>query len=168
MDLAEKQRVFASEYPHLFGLVYRYVRFRIGSKEEAEDVVSTIVMQAYAKLEQFDEVRGNLSQWMSGIARHAVQDYWRRRRPEVALEPLEEMLPSLAEGAERQTDHRMQVERLLAGLPHETKLLLVMRYEDDLTYEEIAIAVGREPAAVRKFFSRLHEKLRMEFREVLE
>lgn len=154
--------MFASEYPHLFALVYRYVRFRIGSKEEAEDVVSAVVTQAYARLDQFAEARGNLSQWVCGIARHAVQDHWRRRRPEVALDHLEETLPSLVERADVRTDHVLQVERLLAGLPRETKLLLVMRYEDDMTYEEIAESVGREPAAVRKFFSRLHEKLRIQ------
>jgi RNA polymerase sigma-70 factor (ECF subfamily) len=162
MDLSKKQRLFACEYRGLFDFVYRYVRYRVPNVADAEDVVSEVFERTYAKLELFDPTVGTLRQWTCGFARHAVADHWRRHRATVSLDDLAETLPSPASLTPAdELDHRLGVERAIRALSPEIKALLAMRYEDDMTHAEIADATGKDPAAVRKFFSRLLASLRL-------
>lgn len=165
MDLEETQRLFTKEYPVLFAFAYRFVRYRIPQREDAEDVVANVLTQAYHALGQFDATRGNLTQWISGIARHAVQMHWRSHKPTIALDDIIDTLPDLSTTTVADLEHRLTIDRIIRGLPPETKALLAMRYEDDMTYAEIAEAVGKDAAAIRKWFSRLHEKLRLTYQE---
>jgi RNA polymerase sigma factor (sigma-70 family) len=60
----------------------------------------------------------------------------------------------------------MAIERILERLTGEEKALLAMRYEDEMTYEELAYILGKEVSAVRQWFSRLHRRLRLEEKNV--
>ena len=167
MDLLKKQRLFAREYRGLFDFVYRYVRYRVPNRAEAEDVVSEVFERTYAKLEAFDPAAGTLRQWTCGFARHAIADHWRRHRATVSLDALGDDIPALAEPARvDDVDHRLRIERALRGLSPDIKALLAMRYEDNMTHAEIADATGKDPAAVRKFFSRLLASLRLSHEDI--
>lgn len=162
MDLNEKQRQFAREYRPLFDFLYRYVRYRVPNVPDAEDVVSDVFAQAYARLDAYEPLLGTLRQWTCGIARHAVATHWRTRRASVSLEAVAETIPELAVPSDADAvDHRLRAERALRGLHADAKALLAMRYEDGMTHAQIAEAIGKDPAAVRKFFSRVLTALRL-------
>ncbi len=166
MRIDEKRADFEAQYDELFDLVYRYVAYRIPNRADAEDVVASTVEKAYRKLRQFDPVRGELRQWVSGIARNEVTAHWRRSRPMISLDQLgsvEDLSPS----ADEKLSDEMMVEHLTRHLPPEAKVLLTMRYVDDLTYKEIARCVNKRPAAVRKWFSRMHQRLSTQLNEML-
>lgn len=162
MEITEKRKQFAAEYAGLFAFLYRYCRYRIPNVHDAEDMVSDIVIRAYEKLEDYDAARGSFRQWLSGIARNTVLMYWRSRKPIVALEDAAVIPDEKAHrGFLRAIEDRFMMQKILARESRETKALLALHYEDGLTYEEIAEMIGKEPAAVRKFFSRLHATLRI-------
>lgn len=162
MDLSEKQRQFAREYRPLFDFVYRYVRYRVPGVTDAEDVVADVFAQAYARLDAYEPLLGTLRQWTCGIARHAVANHWRTRRAHVSLDAVAETVPELAVPSDADSvDHRLRVERAVRNLSPDAKALLAMRYEDGMTHAQIAEAVGKDPAAVRKFFSRVLSALRL-------
>ncbi|OGL94734.1 hypothetical protein A2348_02335 [Candidatus Uhrbacteria bacterium RIFOXYB12_FULL_58_10] len=62
MDQNEKQRQFTREYRQLFDFLYRYVRYRVPSVEDAEDVVSDVFVQAYARLDGYEPLLGTFRQ----------------------------------------------------------------------------------------------------------
>ena len=69
--------------------IWRYVRARLPSDADAEDVTSEVFAQAMRTWQGFDPSRGSVGGWLVGIARHALADWWRRRGREVPTELVE-------------------------------------------------------------------------------
>ena len=60
--------------------VWRYVRARVPSDADAEDVTSDVFLRAHRSLHRYDPTQGPARAWLVGIARHAAADWWRRCR----------------------------------------------------------------------------------------
>ncbi len=166
MDLRQKQALFAREYPAVFEYLYRFIYVRVFDRDEANDVVSEIFTKAYTLLDRFEPDRGNLRQWLTGFAKYELLTYWRRKKPTVSLE-LDDALVDPQTGTpfvEKLDDHLL-AEKMYERLSKDQKRLLTLRYVDGLTYEELADVTGKEPAALRQLFSRLHRVLRLEFQD---
>lgn len=165
MNEQQKKALFAKSYSELFDYLYRYVCYRVPQREEAEDLVSEIFLQGYHRLNDFHPEQGQLRQWMTGIAKNKLLMYWRRRPVQVDLDSIPE-IPDLVQGTALQfLDQSMLVERLLSHVSEDLKSLIAFRYVDGLSHEEIAQMIGKQPAAVRKCFSRLHKQLQEIYQE---
>ena len=160
MNHHKKKKLFSEEYSELFDYLYRYVCYRVPEREEAEDLVSESFLQAYHRLDDFDSDKGTLRQWLTGIAKNTLLMYWRRRSVQVDLDAIPELHDPQQEQIVCFLDQRLLVDQLLCQLSDDAKALVAFRYTDGLSHEEIAQLLGKHPAAVRKFFSRLHERLR--------
>lgn len=161
---------FEQHYSDLFDYVYRYVHVRLNDRESTHDLVSKIFLSAFEKQHQYDAEKGSWGQWITGIARNAVFAHWKSNQITLILE--DEVLDSLhferhweAKGKQ---DQQMMFQKLLTSVPSEVRMLLILRYEDDLTYESIAELLNKSPAAVRKTFSRLHAQLRAQFQDFID
>ena len=71
LDLA---KLFQQYYPR----IYNYLRYRVNSVEDAEDLISAIFEQAYAHRAQFDPTRGAFSTWLFRIAHNELVSYYRK------------------------------------------------------------------------------------------
>ena len=163
MDVFEKCDLFAREYHVLLEFLYRYVRYRVSDRQEAEDIVADVCVQGYAKIEEYDEHLGTLRQWMCGIVRYRLLMYWRTKKMSISFEEWgANSYSEIDDLFHEHLDHKMAIERILERLTGEEKALLAMRYEDEMTYEELANVFGKEVSAVRQWFSRLHRRLRLE------
>ncbi len=60
--------------------VYRYVRFRVATRETAEDVTSQVFMKALRSINRYDPTRTAPRTWLLRIARNAVTDHLRSPR----------------------------------------------------------------------------------------
>jgi len=151
---------FEKHYSELFDYVYRYVFIRLQNKAITEDLVSSIFLSALEKQHQYDAQRGSWRQWITGIARNAIFTHWKKQKPQMQFNELMfETVPASSDVS----DTLWQFQTMLKSLSDEFRLLFIMRYEEDLTYEQIAAEIGKKPAAVRKIFSRLHQELRVKF-----
>lgn len=166
MTLPEKQELFAREYPDVFDFIYRFIARRVFDRDEVDDVVSEAFIKAYAELARFDPERGMLRQWLTGIAKNQLLTHWRKQKPLVLLEE-DEQIPDETTGTvfTDALDRELFAEKVYATLSEETRALVALRYVDGMTYEELAEVTGKEPSALRQFFSRLHRSLRLEFQE---
>src|SRR5918992_547018 len=135
---------FVAEYTDA---VYTYVRHRLAPRGDAvEDVVQEVFLAALGSLSQFAGTSG-LRSWLLGIARHKVEDYYRRllREPEsidvadedppVADPPIEEIIDR--ERLEART------RGVLRQLPESYGVALLWRYWENRSVREIADATGR-------------------------
>ena len=64
-------------YNAYFSRIYAYVRCRCACAAETEDITSGVFHKALVKIAQFDPARGNLAQWLFGIARNEVNYQFR-------------------------------------------------------------------------------------------
>lgn len=129
-----------------YGPLERYVKFRIGNLQDAEDVVQDVMLTAFHRAEQLRNP-DRFRPWLFQIAANACRNYYRsRKRP---TENLEEVEQQLAEPARPET----AVEETLAALRERDQTILRLRYLEDRNQQEIAAAMGIPVGTVK---SRLH------------
>ena len=133
------EAVYAEQMPR----VYNFFRYRVGAGPEAEDLTSATFERAWrARGRSRAEVAG-VAPWLFTIARHVAIDYYRRRRPHVALEAAAELAaPGSAEDEATRRSDGEHLLRLLAGLPDRARELLALKYGAGLTNRAIARVLG--------------------------
>jgi RNA polymerase sigma-70 factor (ECF subfamily) len=122
--------------------VYWVARRIVGGHEDADDVTQETFVKAYLALGEF---RGDSSffTWLYRIAVNLSLNTIRKRQVLSYLhesELLGRFLPSHDDPSERveQEETATLLERAIAQLPEKQRAVFVLRYHDELSYEEIA------------------------------
>ncbi len=159
---AGNRRAFASLYDAYLDRVYRYVYFRTHHKETAEDITAGVFVKALEKISSFDAGKAGFTTWLYAIARNALTDHYRRRKPDADLEDVWDTLAS-GEDIPADTDARARLARvqdLMKDLPAAQREIVLLRVWDELSYAEIAAVTGKSEAASKMAFSRAVATLR--------
>jgi RNA polymerase sigma-70 factor, ECF subfamily len=153
--------------------IWRCVARRVGPHgAEVADIVQETFLAAARAGRSFDPARGSLWAWLSGIARRQTALHFRRKQtrpeagranadeggwasPDETRQPLD--LLALAETARA-------VRQILGDLPVDYETLLVGKYMDGLSLEDLAAAEGASIDAVSSKLARA----RRAFREAYE
>jgi len=143
--------------------VYRYVRFRVATREAAEDLTSDVFLKALRSIRRYDPSRSAPRTWLVRIARNAVTDHLRSLRRRGSLHVSLDRVPDLVSGAPSQEERMLREERIQALLNGAQLLreadqeILSLRYGAGLGNQEIADALEVSPNAVAV---RLHRALK--------
>lgn len=131
--------------------VERFVKFRIPSQTDAEDVLQEAYLTAYQKFDQLRE-RTSFKPWILSIARNKCNDYFRlkAKRMEILLDDLRESV--LYYGRQGYTVHST-VEDTLEKLGDRERQILYLYFWKDLPQADIAKLLGIPLGTVK---SRLH------------
>jgi RNA polymerase sigma factor (sigma-70 family) len=119
--------------------VMRLLRRRLG-RERADDAFQETflrALQAYGRLAHGEHLRA----WVLTIARNVAADAHRRARPTSELKE---------DGQEDGVPAYEDLAPLTDGLPPKERAAVVLRYGYDLSYDEIARALGSSPDAARQ------------------
>jgi RNA polymerase sigma-70 factor (sigma-E family) len=124
----------------------------------AEDLAQSALARAF---EHWDRVAA-VDRPVDYVRRILVRQHlsWRRKLSAGELLLAAPGLDQPVESGEDRVDAREAAWGLLAGLPNRQRVVLVLRYYEDLTDDQIARIVGSSPAAVRSNASRALAKLR--------
>lgn len=155
---------FSQQYSELYDYVFSYIYIRVKGRETAEDIVSKIFLTAFEIRHNYDPERGSWRQWITGIAKNCLLNHWRSAKMVLSLEDIEQTEKHVEQHQEKvdQFDRELQFESIMSTAPEEVRILLILRYVDDLSYNDIAEITRKTPAAIRKAFSRLHKSLKAE------
>lgn len=143
--------VLVDRYQHALVAAARHLT---RNADDAEDLAQDALVDAYRNLRTLQD-HGKFRAWVFGILRHKCLSYLRRREPHAcSLDELADSLPAPvdADGA--------GVAELLDGLPLAYRELLAARYVQELSYQEIADALGVQVNTVRVRCCRARERLR--------
>ncbi len=151
-------RAFGPLYERYVALVYRYCYIQLGEASAAEDVTSEVFLKALAGLRGFRD--GSVAAWMLQIARHAVTDSYRRRRPTASIDAVGELTdPSpTPEAAAVVRAEQRALRAALAELPPEQHAAVVLQLAG-WSGDQIATALDRSPAAVYMLRARALDRL---------
>jgi RNA polymerase sigma-70 factor, ECF subfamily len=131
----------------VFSMAYHFLRDRAAAEEVAQDVFLELYRH-FHELATGDHVKF----WLRRVASHRAIDYARRGkyRP-IALEDV----PEPAAPAE-ESDYllRRKLQRLVASLPETPRMVMVLRYQEDLMPEEIAETMGMPVSTVKSHLAR--------------
>ena len=147
--------------------VYRYVRFRVATRETAEDLTSEVFLKALRSLARYDPKRSAPRTWLLRIARNAVTDHLRTLRRRGSLHVSLDRLPDLVSQAPSQEERILrgeQVQKLfnaVATLRSSDQEVLSLRYGAGLGNGEIAESLKISSNAVAVRLHRALERLRL-------
>ena len=145
--------------------IFRFCRRALPTREDAEDATMDVFMKLKDKLVQYDQSR-SFTAWLYKVAANHCWDVLRRRKTRQDKEtedlenvPLEHPDPNqLDKLIEQRTSE--EVRRALDKLGSRARMALVMRYYSDMSYDEIADALGVRRAFVGVVLLRARHELR--------
>jgi RNA polymerase sigma-70 factor (ECF subfamily) len=151
--------------------VYRFAFARTGDTQIAADVRQQVFLEAYRDLDRYAN-RSSLRSWLFGIARHRCVDAarasrrWNKRFKND--EPVEHAAadPTLECELDRSRLQRILSESL-AKLTPAAREAIVLRYQDELSYGEMAAIVGDSESTVQQRVRRALPLLRKYFQDQL-
>ncbi|MEI7556228.1 sigma-70 family RNA polymerase sigma factor [Candidatus Chlorohelix sp.] len=162
--LGGNQDAFAQLIERYKVAVFNLCARMLNDQNEAEDASQEVFLRAYNQLHTYQTGR-RFSTWILSIASHYCIDMLRRRRPVTDLDSIAFWKPSdLPEPEESAviSENRDEVRDLLRKLPEKYRSVTILRYWQDLSYEEIAETTGLTIATVKTRLFRARELLAKE------
>jgi RNA polymerase sigma-70 factor (ECF subfamily) len=155
---------FAELYDAYIEKIYRFVYFKINSKEEAEDIVSSVFLKVWNYLIEYTEKEiDSFSGLIYRVARNAVIDFYRERGAR-RYEPVE-VLETIAveEKSYHQVNVNLEVEKIMIvvkKLKQDYQEVVLLRHVEELSTAEIAEILGKSQVNVRITLHRAMKKLK--------
>lgn len=152
---------FARLYDEFAEKLYRFVYFRVGHKEVAEDILSDTFVKAWQKIGSVSSAE-SLSGWLYQIARNNVIDYYRVKKDFL---PLDEVVDFLVDAINPVDTVNLSLEQaktleILKGLTSEQQAVIKYKFFEDLSNEEIAQILDKTEGAIRVIQHRAIIKLK--------
>jgi RNA polymerase sigma-70 factor (ECF subfamily) len=151
--------------------IYRIAQSILRDEMEADIVTQDVFVQAYSSLGKFERKSG-LATWLTRIAINRARDVIRRKRVRsffsIGTPESEGGSPELRDeqpDAERlaiSTQLLTSIDRAVAGLSEQQRIIFSLRHYEDLSLEEIAANLNLRPGTVRTHLFRAIHKLRKE------
>src|ERR1700761_3810357 len=145
--------------------IFRFCRRALPTREDAEDATMEVFMKLRSKLSQYDPSRP-FSGWLYKVAANHCWDTLRRRKIRQDKEtedsdeiPLQHPDPSQLDRLIEQRSG-VEVRKALGTLGKRARMALVMRYYSDMSYDDIADALGVRRAFVGVVLLRARQELR--------
>jgi RNA polymerase sigma-70 factor (ECF subfamily) len=137
----------------VFSIAFHFLQDRAAAEELAQDVF----LQLYQHLPGLQSAE-HITFWLRKVASHRCIDYARRRRrPFLGLTAASE---PLTEDRARDPFLTRRVRAVVASLSYKARLVVILRYQEDLTPNEISDATGIPVATVKSQLQRSLATLR--------
>jgi RNA polymerase sigma-70 factor (ECF subfamily) len=152
-------------YRQFAGPIFRFCRRVLHTREDAEDAAMDVFVKLRSKLGQYDPERP-FTAWLYKVAANHCWDLLRRRKTRQDLETQEAETLPLEHPDPGQLDQMISeqtgdgVRQALARLSDRARMALVLRYYADMSYEEIAEALGLRRTFVGVVLLRARHELR--------
>jgi RNA polymerase sigma-70 factor, ECF subfamily len=150
--------------PAVYGFVYARVG---GHAHVAEDLLQETLIEAVRSAATF-RGESSLRTWLCAIARRRLSRHYESERRASVLRAGLAVVPDAGFDADLvgvDVERRDEVTRALGNLPALHRQVLVLKYLDDRSVEEIATELGRSRVQVQSLLQRARAGLRDELRE---
>ena len=153
-DKTERDDLAAWAFREHYGSIFRYLRRKTGSAEQAEELTQQVFADAVAALRTFRPGETPVLAALYALARRRLADAVRRsRRGRPPPVPVDELADVLVE-PERDQELTQALRRALARLPPELGMVVVLKLVEGRRFADIAARLGVSEAACRKRFQR--------------
>src|SRR5688572_3651967 len=143
---------FGVLYLHYLDSIYRYIYFRVEDEVVAEDLAEDVFVRAWEALPRFTMGEHPFVTWLYSIARNAIIDHHRRHKnkplSEISLRTLRMPDSSPEDHADGQRNVSLLCEAL-SRLTDEEQQLIILRFAEGLSHQEVAAILGKSDGACR-------------------
>jgi RNA polymerase sigma factor (sigma-70 family) len=158
-------KLYAAIFDRHAGTVFRFLIRRVG-RDTADELLGETFRIAFERRSSFDTTRPDARPWLYGIATHLVARHRRteaRRLKATARLVLDAPADSVAEGVADAVDAGAAwplVVEAIAELPDGERDALLLLVWEELSYEDIALALEIPVGTVRSRLNRARGRLR--------
>lgn len=147
---------FTTYHPKLL----RFIKFKLENKQDAEEVAQQTFLNCMKNLPLFLGT-SSLWTWMISIAKHEVSDYYRKKYAKRAIQtsPLSQFL--LADQINDAHDISIKVLSVLKKMEVYSKELLLKKYIDKQSVQNIAEELGKTVKTVESELFRARKEFRI-------
>jgi len=140
--------------------VYAFFHYRLGSREEAEDLTQATFERALKAFGRYDARKASALTWLMAIAKNLLVDHLRRAETTRtrATDPTD--LVEMAGGVADELHATGDVQAALQLLSDRDREVVALRYGADLTTQEIAELKELSVANVQQILSRSLRRMR--------
>ncbi len=149
-----KPAALAALYERFFDQMYRYVSFKSGSRDEAEDITGDVFVKMLESIHSFKLQGHPFSSWLFRIAHNLTVDYFRRaaRKKTVPLEAAAATVGTTPDDIDRVVETNLtmaEVRVAMQGLTSLQQEVISLRFAGGLSVSETAGALGKNDNAVK-------------------
>ncbi|HKP51173.1 MAG TPA: sigma-70 family RNA polymerase sigma factor [Chloroflexia bacterium] len=152
ISVADRKQALQEVYDKYIEQIYKFVYFKVGNREDAEDIVSQVFIKAARSLDVAQEEQVMLG-WLYQVSRTTITDHWRSyyKGPSSSLEAMEEESslhlaadPIYVGNADEDatSDAPAKVQAILEMLPENYRRVLQCRFLQGCSLKETAEAMG--------------------------
>jgi RNA polymerase sigma-70 factor (ECF subfamily) len=142
--------------------------YRTGSAADSEDLTSRTFFQAMNNIHRYQVQGVPFSAWLFRIAHNLVANWHRDsgRHRSTSTEGILEIASADASPSDKAvaTEERLELHRAVRGLAADRQQLLVLKFSELMSNEEIAVVMGRTEGAVKALLHRTVKSLRDDLR----
>lgn len=133
-----------------------FLLYLVRDDAQREEVIHCALIKVFLQVHRFDDSRGiKFKTWVFRIARNTALTWLRLNKKFLSHVDLD-VCPPVSLGL----DEKLDLERALMILPEKYRVPTLLRYRDDLSYDEVAKALGIKLNTLKSLLLRAHQKLR--------
>ena len=144
--------------------LYWHVRRMVGSHEDADDLLQDIFLKIWTALPSF-RGEAQLYTWVWRIATNETLNYLRKEKVRALLRfaSADDLVAQkvAADSYFNGTDAEREVAKAVARLPEKQRQVFIMRWWDELSYEEISAITGTSVGALKASYHIAQEKIKL-------
>lgn len=151
--------------------VYWVARRMIGSHDDADDIVQEVFVRAYEHLGTFRAEAG-LYTWLYRITVNVSLNAIQKKKVREYLK-IDDIIESLDSGGEETDDALLKqeyetlLEKAIAGLPAKQKMVFVMKYYEEISFEEMAKSLNKSVGGLKANYFHAVQKIQKYMRAAL-
>lgn len=147
--------------------IYNYIFYRTSNVKDAEDLTARVFYRALRSIKKYDDRGIPFSAWLYRIAHNLVANWYRdnSRKKEVPLfeNIIKEKKKENPEQLVLKLEENEELLLVINKLPADRQELLVLKFINNLTNEEIGQVMGRTEGAIKSLYHRTLKALRDEY-----
>jgi len=143
---------FGLLYDHYLPKIFRFILFKVTNRAEAEDLVHEVFLSAWQNIHRYRYEGYPFSSWLYQIARNSVIDYYRTSKKNLNIENIDEEIIKINAHYPEKLDAALEIEKLkqvIKLLKPDYQDVIIMRFVEDLSCQEIAITLNKSEGAIR-------------------
>lgn len=131
--------------------IFRYLYYRVGDQQTAEDLTSEVFLRMVEKLSIYDDQNLSFQAWLFQIARNLSIDHYRKMSVQQDVQLLDEFPEQGVEPSDL-IDQELTVEKLrhaLVKLPENQRDVIVMRFIVGMPISEVAESLHKTEDSIK-------------------
>jgi RNA polymerase sigma-70 factor, ECF subfamily len=149
---------FGVLYERYVEKIYKYIHYRTGNHQDAEDLTSAVFHRAMAHIENYTERGVPFQAWLYRIAHNLVAN-WHRDRGRRKIIALDDFIGGglqfdAPDAAAEDKEERRMLLNAITRLPEDRQQLLLLKFVSDLSNAEVGIILDRTEGAIKSLYHR--------------